>query len=1421
VKLKHSGLEKYSSKPTPLLKRPSQKHKVPLEVQRLLVDSLNQAWGEAGIPEHFQQSFMSHLEVLSPKRAAKVMAAEAKDLRANRALIQEVLKTIDLREKSLGQLQEMEKYLDSISSEEQLQDISVNCAEMLHSHRMLTLQTVERIVEWRAYVADRFYSASPQSHERAMRLAFMLDNENYLLKIRNDNEFMRTSAYTKMFLISNLVDPFLLQMVKPVYTHQLTTKVTPSKSKRHLVVIELPTTIFQRIRLAEHVLLKETMLHKHSSLPRSTRHLSTNVSLEQSTNGGQRSSYRQRRAGDTSLKKRQIEDELIADVQSGPVEEMLYELPMHSGEVVPREPNEEISVELSVHAKEIPPVQSTVQVPSRQAPPTKRTPVKKAIEALSRHGTPMMPAQARQIISPVETSPKQAAKLKAKAHQPVSTGEDKAKQPAIKELPKARHEPRPRQATPRKYTPAKQPVPKVEVPAKLITQELTPKSSTRIEQTKPPTPTKRIPARKVPEDEMKSSYKGTSQLPDRAASSPQAPSDSIRVVEESPPMPLKSELVRAKIPREDNSFREHEPDVVKAPSHAYSFSNLQSVKAKSSSKTDSVSSIHPAPDDVNAASQADKLSALQSELPEAKTLRHIDSSSALLSEPAKAPNYTDSFTVLQPEYPEAKAPAEAESFIPIQPEPSVVKAPSPQSISLNTLQPNSTEVNSQADAFNVPHSAKTQSEAESPRTSQELMEELTHSIIEALTSEQVYEAASSLLAQEHAVSIHINAILLEDLIASESSTTAKKALQEAFDLREVQCNLEQIIETLVDEMCASTAAKAYAVELAAHQLRKVEASRRQTSKLAEMVFEALLSDLLESSWLTSLAETVRIERATFERLLTLRTSAEEKLVQLEVPEDLRAAFTPVIHSPNAYSMASRSDLGLYTDRQLTSFDESTGYDWPFAFAPDVLAFTVQEVQLVPVVVNESAAKLFEPTNEAALDPVKHPAVDSVLSAYYLRLPTDLESVVQSPLTLLQLIYSSCDPSLHWVVAKNFIVGLLVCSLDPYHEEQLNILHISAIDSTTYSSVVTAASAWAWGASSSIQMCIKNCSGKEDRPDLKVKAKLTELGFECDTAADSSQDIQMKLQKPEGAPSRKVNRGGLNFAFQTTVDCARVEAELLDEPEELATIGSRSNVVAGLIAVSDECTPCPEPFKMRMQADMVELFEIACATGKATYSGVQVTTQDKPDSLKTVTTSSSSLKFLSSLSTTHDIDGVKLSYFQINAVTPRQCSVKSFYNSVRLYTFSTSLPHISAFIVTYPEVKSELRRSRTTTRFDLFAKVEDLTQEETHEDKAGTVMFPCFALSKTQSLNWLAGLSLTRQGEPWVVSSVVDQLEVTCMNSGLGSLVPRKAKCDVIEEEFVFGIVHLGLIHSDLQQDINIPWAAWVVSPSSFLQVSPK
>lgn len=137
---------------------------------------------------------------------------------------------------------------------------------------------------------------------------------------------------------------------------------------------------------------------------------------------------------------------------------------------------------------------------------------------------------------------------------------------------------------------------------------------------------------------------------------------------------------------------------------------------------------------------------------------------------------------------------------------------------------------------------------------------------------------------------------------------------------------------------------------------------------------------------------------------------------------------------------------------------------------------------------------------------------------------------------------------------------------------------------------------------------------------------------------------------------------------------------------------------------------------------------------------------------------------------------------------------------------------------YPEVKAELKRSVSTTRFDLFAKVEDLTQEEAEEEKGKAVMFPCFGLSRSQPLHWLSGISMLTDEEPWFVTSVVDQIEAACLAAPpyAGSLLTRKSKCEIIEQEFVFGKRYPGLIHSKLQHDVGIPWVAWSISSEEFI-----
>jgi hypothetical protein len=93
------------------------------------------------------------------------------------------------------------------------------CVNVLHSLRMLSVHVVKCIAEWRKQLIYSYllttngnqYSISERnSMNKFKTIPFMWEGENYLLKMKNDTQFLCSSEYARYFNFTLKSDPFLV-----------------------------------------------------------------------------------------------------------------------------------------------------------------------------------------------------------------------------------------------------------------------------------------------------------------------------------------------------------------------------------------------------------------------------------------------------------------------------------------------------------------------------------------------------------------------------------------------------------------------------------------------------------------------------------------------------------------------------------------------------------------------------------------------------------------------------------------------------------------------------------------------------------------------------------------------------------------------------------------------------------------------------------------------------------------------------------------------------------------------------------------------------------------------------------------------------------------------------------------------------------
>jgi hypothetical protein len=123
---------------------------------------------------------------------------EAGELQKGSEPILHVLKSVTKREDLISQLYELESRVGETPDE----IVQKEASEVLEKLRITSLSVIESILSWRVRLSKP--------------LAFLWQDQNYLIKMRSDLNFLQQSALSNYFFFSEgASDPFLRQAAGP------------------------------------------------------------------------------------------------------------------------------------------------------------------------------------------------------------------------------------------------------------------------------------------------------------------------------------------------------------------------------------------------------------------------------------------------------------------------------------------------------------------------------------------------------------------------------------------------------------------------------------------------------------------------------------------------------------------------------------------------------------------------------------------------------------------------------------------------------------------------------------------------------------------------------------------------------------------------------------------------------------------------------------------------------------------------------------------------------------------------------------------------------------------------------------------------------------------------------------------------------
>ena len=217
---------------------------VKTQVFKKLMEDLKAAYSAAGIPEEFQSAFVERLQSLQPRTRANLLVKELQEIKQEKSLVTYLVNAISTRESSLHEIQEFSTHIRQLSSQ-----VKTHAIELLSNLRVLTVQVVEAAKAWK----EKLINLDPKSPSKPTVITWQ--NQNYLEKIKTDQNFLKDSNLGKFFEFSDKEDPFLIH--PSIFNSNAR---APGKFE-----LPIPSSLLKRIRKCEALIN-----HEQSNLSRQT-----------------------------------------------------------------------------------------------------------------------------------------------------------------------------------------------------------------------------------------------------------------------------------------------------------------------------------------------------------------------------------------------------------------------------------------------------------------------------------------------------------------------------------------------------------------------------------------------------------------------------------------------------------------------------------------------------------------------------------------------------------------------------------------------------------------------------------------------------------------------------------------------------------------------------------------------------------------------------------------------------------------------------------------------------------------------------------------------------------------------------------------------------------------------------------------------
>lgn len=229
---------------------------------------------ENKIPLFHHQAMRDLIGNLTFDDYGPLIAKEINELEINKAPIQKAILFITAREEWLKNITQTIEEIDNLEqtakNQEQTIDKVEHSMKLLISLRYLSIDWVESIIEWRERL-NYLISKIPNLQSIGKHyFIFIWDHENYLIKMKTDTLFLKTSWLSRFFLFSSKSDPFLYapsqiasygpaKVVAPKkpLTKKKTSKAESAKPK--LIRLDIDYGIIRKLKQLELVIVEESV----------------------------------------------------------------------------------------------------------------------------------------------------------------------------------------------------------------------------------------------------------------------------------------------------------------------------------------------------------------------------------------------------------------------------------------------------------------------------------------------------------------------------------------------------------------------------------------------------------------------------------------------------------------------------------------------------------------------------------------------------------------------------------------------------------------------------------------------------------------------------------------------------------------------------------------------------------------------------------------------------------------------------------------------------------------------------------------------------------------------------------------------------------------------------------------------------------